>query len=163
MAPVLDPVEHALDNVSGLIDVLVVFELDLAVLARRDTGFGLGLDEPVAQVVCIISSVCNDGASFGDIRLKTLTGLRNIGPVSRSNVQMNWAAMTIADQVQLRIQPAFCLADIPPLAGVFLTPLAAIRCALTWLASIISVDGSVPSRTRASNIRSKTPASDQRL
>ena len=163
MAPVLDPVEHTLDDVAGFVNVPVIFELNFSVLARRNTGFGTDLDQPVAQVVCIISSVCDDGASFGDIRLKALAGLGNISPIACRQMQVDGAACAVADQMKLAVQPAFCLADIPPLAGVFLTPLAAMRWVLTWLASIISVDGSVPSRTIASKIRSKTPASDQRL
>ena len=60
--------------------------------------------------------------------------------MARRQVQVNGPATAIADQMPLRIQPAFGLAGAPPARGVFFTPFAAIRCVLIWRASIISVD-----------------------
>ncbi len=62
---------------------------------------------------------------------------------------MNRATAAIAQQMQFTplgtlrtemlcravVPPAFGFADAAPVACVFLTPLAAIRCVLTWLAS----------------------------
>lgn len=163
MAPVLHPIEHALHNVAGLVELGVVFELHLSVLARRDAGRGLDVVQPVAQVDCVISPVRDDGGSLADIPFKALTCLRNIGSIARRQMQMDRAAMPVADQMKLAVQPALGLADGPPTAFVFLTPFAAMRWVLMWLASIIRVPRSVPSRARASKIRSNTPASDQRL
>ncbi len=163
LPPVFEPIEHTLDDVAAFVEVCVVVELDLAVFARWDEGCGLCFIEQFTQLIGVIAAIRNDAAAFGNIRLKALTCLSNIGLVACCQMQVNRTALTIADQVQLRIQSAFGLADAAPVTGVFLTPLAAIRCALTWLASIISVDRSAFSRASASKIRSKTPASDQRL
>ena len=46
LPPVFDAVEHAIDDVSGFVEFDVVLELYLAVLARWDTGFGLGFHKP---------------------------------------------------------------------------------------------------------------------
>lgn len=163
LSPVFEAIEHALDNVAGFVEIGVVFELHLAVFAGWDAGHSAGFGNPVAQVICVVSTICDDSAAFLHIRFKALTCLRNIGAVACREMQVNRAPLTVADKVQLAVQPAFCAADGPPAALFFLTPLAAIRWVLTWLASIISVSGSAPSRARASKIRSKTPASDQRL
>ena len=163
LPPVFEAIEHALDNVSGFAEIRVVFELHLAVFAGWDAGHSAGFGKPVAQMICVIATICDDSASFLHIRFKALTCLCNISPVTCREMQVNRAPLTVADKVQLAVQPAFCAADGPPAAVVFLTPLAAIRWVLTWLASIISVSGSAPPRARASKIRSKTPASDQRL
>jgi len=163
LSPVLDTIEHALDNVARFVEFGVVFELHLAVLAGRDAGGCLGLVQPVAQVIGVIATVRDNGAPFRDIWFKALARLGNIGSVSRCQPQVNRATAAIADQMQFAVQPAFGLADAPSARRVFLTPLAAIRWALTWLASIISVERSAASRASASKIRSKTPASDQRF
>ena len=95
--------------------------------------------------------------------LKAVTGLSDIRPVARCQVQMDRAALAITHQMQFGIQAAPGLADGSPLAVVFFTPLAAIRWVLMWLVSIISVLRSAPSPAKALNMRSNTPASDQRL
>lgn len=163
LAPVLQAVEHALDDVACLVELRVVVDLDLAVLARRDAGGRAGLRQPVAQVVRIISAIRNNCDTLADERLKALAGLRNIGPVACRERDRQGSALAVTDEVQLGVQPASGLADGAAFAGVFFTPLAAIRCVLTWLASIISTEVSAPSRASVSNICAKTPASDQRL
>ena len=163
LPPILETVEHALDDVAGFVEIFVIFELHLAVLARRDARGGFDVHKPVAQMVRVVSAVGNDGGAFADIGGKALPGLGDIRSVSRRQVQVNRATLTVAHQMQFRVQPAFGLADLPAVAFVFLTPLAAMRWVLTGLASIISVEKSAFSRARVSNTRSKTPTSDQRL
>ena len=82
-----------------------------------------------------MATVRDIGATFCDIWLKALACLGNIGPVSRSQPQVNRVSAAIANQMQFAIQSAFGLADAPSAAFVFLIPFAAIRCVLTWLAS----------------------------
>ncbi len=119
LSPVLEAIEHALDDVSRLVEVCVVFELQLAVLSRRDARGCLGLVEPFAQVICIISPVGDDCAAFGHIWLKALTGLGNVGPVSCSQTQVKRSSGAVAHQMQLGIQSAFGLADRASVAVVF--------------------------------------------
>ena len=97
LTPIFETVEHALHDVACFVEVSVVFELDFAVLAGRDAGACVGLDQPVAQVVGVIATVRNDGAALVDIWLKALTRLGNIGPVTRCQVQVNRVAAAITD------------------------------------------------------------------
>ena len=115
------------------------------------------------QVVRIIAAIRDDGCSFADIWFKALASLRNIGPVTCGEAETNGFAAPITDQMQLAVQPAFCLTNGPPAPFVFLTPFAAVRWVLLWLASIMRVERSALSRARVSNTLLKTPASDQRL
>ena len=163
LPPIFEPVEHTLDDVSGSVYLRIIIELELAVLAWRDASIGLGILEPITQVVCIITPFCNDSAVLRDIWLKALTRLSNIGVISSSDVQMNRLASPVTNQMQLAVQPAFGFANGASCAVFFLTPLAAIRCVLIWLASIINVDKSASSRASVLKMCSKTPTSDQRL
>lgn len=163
MPPVLEAIEHALDDIARLVEPGVVVNLNLAVFAWWDARGRAGLGDPVAQVVCVIAAICDDRRALPYERLKALTCLRNIGFVACRERDGDRPAIAITDEVQLGIQPAFGLADGTTFGGVFLTPLAAMRCVLTWLASIINTEKSAPSLASASKIRAKTPASDQRL
>lgn len=162
LTPVFQSSEHAFDDVAGFVEPGVVFILNSPVPARRDAGVCSDLCQPVAQVVRVVAAVGNDGYPSCGIRLKALTGLRNIGPVACRHVQVNRAAMTIADQMQLAVQPAFRSPDRPVATTPFCAPFAAIRWALTWLASIISTERSAASVARVVKIRSNTPAPAQR-
>ena len=161
LAPIFEAVEHSLDDVACFVKFSVVFILHFAVFSGWDAGCGFCLRAPIAQVVCVIATICDDGALLADIGLKTLACPGNICPVASCQVQMHWSTATIANQMQLGIQTTFGLPDAAPVARVFLTPLAAIRWALRWLASIMSLDRSAVSRASVSKIRSKTPASEQ--
>ncbi len=163
LSPVFQAVEHAFHDVSCFVKVGVIIELNFAVLSGRNARDCVRFVQPVTQMIGVITTVRDNCAAFADIGLKALAGMRNIRPVARCQAQMDRAATAITDQMQLRIQPAFGFANAAPVAGVFLTPFAAIRWVLTWLASIMSVERSAASCARASNTRSKTPASDQRL
>ena len=44
LSPVLEAVEHAFDDVSGFVELSVIFDLDLAVLSWRDARDCLGPD-----------------------------------------------------------------------------------------------------------------------
>ena len=119
LPPVFETIEHAFDDVAGLIERGIVFELDLAVLSRRDAGRRAGLSQPVAQVVGIVTAIGDDRRAPGDIRCKALMRLSNIGPVSCRQAQMDGETPAIADQTQLAVQPAFGFANGSPVAGVF--------------------------------------------
>ena len=117
-APILDAVEHAFDNVACFIEFGVVFELHLAVFAEWNAGWRFDLEQPVAQVIGIVSAIGNDCKVLANMTLKAVTGLGNIGPVARRQVQMDRMALTIAHQMQFGIQPALSLADDPPLTFI---------------------------------------------
>ncbi len=116
-----------------------------------------------ARSVGVVSTVGDDSASLDDIWRKALSCLCNIGAVACCQTQANRPARAITDQMRFRVQTTLGLADSAPAGGVFLTPLAAIRWVLTWLASIIRGERLALSRARVLNARSNTPASDRRL
>ena len=131
MPPVLEPIEHAFDDVAGLVKRSVVFALRLAVSARRDAGGRADAGQPLAQVIGVVSPVGDDGGTLTDMTFKALTCLGNLSPIARGDVQTDRLARPVADQMQLRVQPASGASDRPPVAGVFLTPPAAMRWVLT--------------------------------
>ena len=75
MSPVFETIEHALHDVARFIEIYVIFELHLAVVSGWDAGSGLGLVQPVAQVIGVIATVRDNGATFGDIWFKALARL----------------------------------------------------------------------------------------
>ena len=66
---------------------------------------------------------------------------------------------TVADGVELRVQPALSAANAAG-QSPFLSRLAAVRCAFRCVASIISRDGGPASAARAAKMRSNTPADE---
>jgi len=96
-------------------------------------------------------------------KLKTLFCMGYIRRIASGNRDTNGVAPAVTDPMQFGIQPAFGQPYRPPVAAALLTPLAAIRWVLTWVASIIGVRKSAFSCANALNIFSKTPASAQRL
>lgn len=55
-APVLEAAEHALDDVTPLMDGSVVIMLDLAVLARRDDRLGASRLQPLTQDLTVVAA-----------------------------------------------------------------------------------------------------------
>ena len=162
-SPVLYAVETALNQIAGFVERFGVSILDFAVFARRYAGPRLAPAQPFSQVIRIISTVCNHQGIFGESRLKALFCVGYIGFIPTRNDNPDRPAHRITHQMQFRIQPAFGQSDGAPVAFVFLTPLAAIRWVFTCVASSMSVRISALSCAKASNIRSKTPASAHRL
>ena len=101
LSPVFETVEHAFDDVAAFGEAGVVFELNLAVLSRRNTDDGFGLFQPLAQMICVISPVRNNLGSLFDVWLKTLPCLRNVSSVARCQMYVNRPASPIADEVEL--------------------------------------------------------------
>lgn len=101
MPPVFEAIEHALDDVAGFVEIGVVLELGFMVLSGRDARDCLGFVQPIAQMISVVATVRDDGAPFGDIGFKTLTCLRNIGPIAGRQAQMDRTATAIANQMQL--------------------------------------------------------------
>ena len=90
LALIPDAVEHAFDDVACFIEFGVIFELHLAVFTGRDAGCCFDLEQPVTQMIGVVSTVGNDGAAFANMTLKAVAGL------------------TITHQMQLVYSPAVC-------------------------------------------------------
>ena len=84
-----------------------------------EAGVCVQLEQPVAQVICVISAIGNDRAAFDHIGRKALICLCDIGPVASRQVKVNRPARAVTHQVRLRVQPASGLADGAAVADVF--------------------------------------------
>src|SRR5690606_11881765 len=140
---------------------LVVVEGRLAASARRDarldaSGFEFS-PEPGAVV-----------AAVGDQMRSWRQGVENqtcalvIAHLAFRQEQDDRPAVTVADGVELGVQPAFGAPDttgnIP-----FLSRLAAVRWAFRWVASIMMRSGFGPSPASPAKMRSNTPSRLQRM
>ena len=65
LAPLFQAVEHALDNVTGFVEVDVVFELNFTVFALGNAGDCFSFRQPVTQVICVIATIRDDSAPLG--------------------------------------------------------------------------------------------------
>jgi len=106
VTPVLEATEHALNGVALLIDGLVVFVLDFAVLARRDDGLGTTLVEPLAQSLAVIVFV---GDEFGGGWQSFDAEPRHLAIVDVAGRQEQdvRAAFGIADRMELGVPSTF--------------------------------------------------------
>jgi hypothetical protein len=127
----------------------------LAVLLRRDAGGDAALGECGAEGVAVVAAVGDEFA--GGWKLVQQQGsAAMITGLAFGEQQRDGAPLTVADGVELGVQPALGAAEAairPPL----LRRLAAVRCALRCVLSIIRRSGRPPSVARAATMRSNTP------
>ena len=97
------------------------------------------VSQPVAQVIRVIPTIRDDGCAFANNWRKALFCMGYIRFVAAGNRDADGPARLVTHQMQLAIQPAFGQPYRPPVAGVFLTPFAAILWVLTCVASIMRV------------------------
>ena len=159
-SPVLEPAEHALDEVAAFVEVLVVGDGLLSVLAPGDAGLDLLLREGLAEPVAVIAPVGDkpvglwQGGQYG-------RGTAIVTDLTLGQQQYQRFAVPVANRVQLRVQAALGASDTPGKAP-FLSRLAAVRCAFRWVASIITVSVASLAEASSEKMRSKTPISLQR-
>ena len=79
-----------------------------------------------------------------------------IAALALGQQQCDEAALLVAGGVQLKIQAALGAADVS--RTPFCSRLAAVRCALRWVASIISRLGAPPLAARAAKMRANMPS-----
>ena len=89
------------------------------------------------------------------------SGTATITGLALGEQQHDGPALSVAGGVEFGVQAALGAADA---AGkcAFWSRLAAVRCALRWVLSIISLPGGPPSAARAAKTLSKTPMRLQR-
>jgi hypothetical protein len=134
-SPVLEPAEHDLHGVALAVMPCVISERRLAVPFWRDTwldpAFGQSCSEPTA----IVSSIGDEDFCGWQCR-QDEAGALVIVHLPFGQEQDQRLAILIGDGVKLGVQAALCAPDA---AGnrPFFKRLAAVRCALRWVASII--------------------------
>jgi hypothetical protein len=160
-APVLEPAEHAFDPVALLVDLLVIFDRLVATRTPRDAGLDADTCQSVTEPIAVIALVGDEHVGHGQgwqhgRRTAIVTHL------AFGQQQDQRLAVGVANGVQFGVQAAFgasnTAGNIP-----FLSRLAAVRWALRWVASIMTVPVASLRAASVEKIRSKTPALLQRM
>ena len=137
--PVLDPAKHDLDLMPLFIQILIVRAGSLSAPSGWDAGRNAsgtqGIMEPVGVITTVrqqlpglrqsIYGIHKQGGSFV-VAYLACRELHGQGP-----------AVSVAKGMEFGVQPALCAADAAG-KSPFLSKLAAVRCALRWVASIIT-------------------------
>lgn len=159
-APVFETTEGVLNAVALPIERLVVRYRDLAASGGRDAGLDAALKEIDAEAGAVVATVAKQFARLRQGRQESRSTLVVVG-LACGQEQPDQPALSVADGMKLRVQPAARASDttrsIP-----FLARLAAVRCALRWVLSIISRSGTPACATSALKMRSNTPSRLQR-
>jgi len=136
--PVLQPAEHDFDPVSPLVAALVVTDGVGPGFAARDAGRdALGL-QGVPEPVRIIAPITEQPLSSG----KTVQeggGAGVVADLASGHEQADGASVGIGHGMKLGVHAALGASDQPPEAPFFTRRLEAVRCALRYVASIMTV------------------------
>lgn len=154
-APVFQSAEHALDEIALLVAHGVVVDRQFAVFAPRDAGLDAAVGERFAEPVAVIAAIGDQDVGVGQ-RGQHGRGSAIVADLTFGQEQDHGLAVAVADGVQLGVQAALGTSDA---AGnsPFLSRLAAVRCALRWVASIITVSVASLPPARAAKISLNTP------
>jgi putative transposase len=159
-APVLEAAEGNLDAVALAIERLVVWDRHFPVLLGRDAGGDAALGECGSKRIAVVAAV-GDQLARGRQKRGEDVGALLVVHLPCGEHHHDRAALAVADSVELGVQPALGAADAP-IRRPLLSKLAAVRCALRWVLSMISRSGSPASPARAAKMRLNTPMRLQR-
>ena len=148
-SPVLEFSEHVLDLVAAAVEFSVEGRRVLPVGFWRYAGGDTALDEGLAEPVRVIALVAQQRFALGK-RVNHERGPLVVAHLSFAEQQDDRATLTVTDGMKLGVQASLGASDT---AGnsPFFRRLAAVRCALRWVASIITWSA------RAAKIRLNTP------
>jgi len=90
-----------------------------AIFSRWNAGPDLAFLRPFAQVICIVTPVSYDVCSLANDRFKALFCTRDTHLIACGNRDADGEAGAVADQMQLRVQPALCQSGCGPVAVFF--------------------------------------------
>ena len=134
--PVLEFSEHVFDLVTLAIELFVVRDWRLAVRLGGDASSNaLFSSVPGNQSASSFRSAGSAGAC-GKASIISAAPLKSLICPSLSNMT-KWSAPAVTDSMELGVQAAFRASDRSG-NSPFLRKDAAVRCALRWVASIIS-------------------------
>jgi len=158
-APVLEPTEHALDEIAPLVDVGIEGMEALAGRVVGDHRLGTALAQELAQPIAVVGCV-GDAQSSGRHGRQQRPGDAHIAELARGYFEGDEPAETVDDGVDLRRPPAARATDRLRQGPPFPPP--AERWALAVVLSMICVSAASVV-TRASNRRCQSPRRDHRL
>jgi hypothetical protein len=159
--PVLELSEHVLDLVARAVECRVEGRRVFSVGSWRNTGGNPALDQRLTEPVRIIALVCQQACGSGkriDHERRPLV----VTHLAFAEQQNDRAPFTVAHGMKLGVQASFGAPDISG-NSPFFWRLAAVRCALRCVASIITWSGSPALPTSSAKIRLNTPRRLQRM
>jgi hypothetical protein len=159
--PVLQPAEHAFNEVALFVKLGVILDWFLSVLAAGDARLDIAGGQCLAKPVAVIAPVGEESVGVRQ-RGQHRGSPAIVADLAFGQQQYQGLAVGVAHRVQFRVQAALGAPDTPGNAP-FLSRLAAVRCAFRWVASIITVSVALLSAASVSKIRSKTPIRLQRM
>ena len=124
---VLEPFEHALDEVSLFVEFCVVGERYLAVGSAGDAGGDFAGGEGVADPVAVVALVGDQGLGIRQAGQENL-GAAIVVDLTLGQQQPHGSAVAVADRVDLGVEAASGPPDTAR-KSPFLSRLAAVRCA----------------------------------
>ncbi len=124
---------------SLLVEGGIIFGRMFSLFARWDTGRNALLDQFIAKPVSIIASIRQQFCGLGQA-LKQMPGSLVITGLSFGEKEQQGSPQAVGYGMQLGVQAASGLSDTAGKSPLF-SRLAAVRWALRWVASIISLSG----------------------
>ena len=159
-SPVLETTKHVFDLVPLPIEVLVVIDLYSAVGSRWDAGGYAARCQGFAEPVGVVTPVAQQHFRFWQ-RVDHQSRAFVVAHLPFAEQHHQGAALFVADCMKLGVQTAFSAPDTSG-NSPFFSRLAAVRCALRWVASIINRCGRGPLLASSAKILLNTPSRLQR-
>ncbi len=156
-----EPGEAVPDLVALAVELLVVVVLDLAVTQGRDAGFDAALGKSSAKAIAVIAFVPEQDLGPGQAG-KQQGSAPVVAHLAFGEQQDDRPALAITDGMELGVQPAFGAPDTSGKSPPF-RRLAAVRCALRCVASIMIASGSPALPASSAKMRLNTPILLQRM
>ncbi len=158
--PVLEPAEHALDDIASAVRGSVEGINDVSRCPARDNGLDALPTEEVPQPIGVISLVCDQPFGWFEANEKW-HGHGDVGDISRCQRDGDDPATSIGQTMDFRGSSAPRDADrlrvLPPF------PPDAERWAFTWELSSANSSGTGPAAAAAAKMRCQTPRRAQRV
>lgn len=159
-SPVLQPTEGILDAMALAVERPVIGQWQLARPRGWDARGDATLDQCGSEPGAVVAAVAEQFARpWQDRQQQGSTVVVAALPLGEQ--QGDGAALAVAGGMEFGVQAAFGAADTP--RTPFCSRLAAVRCALRWVASIISRAGAPPLAAKAAKMRANTPSRLQRM
>ena len=159
-SPVLQSTEGVLDAVALAVEYLIVGQRPLARAGGRDARGDAAFRQLVAEPSAVVAAVAEE-LSCGRQERQEQRGAVVVAALPLGQQQGDRPPLPVAGGVQLGVQPALGAADMS--RTPFCRRLAAVRCALRWVASIMRRAGAPPRAARAAKMRANTPRRLQRM
>lgn len=135
-SPILKTAKHNLNFVALLVESFIIFGGVLPISFGRNTGGYASTEQYLTKPVCIIASICQQFLSLWHGSQQLFCPLI-IAYLAFCEGKSKRLSFSVAKRMELGIQSTSCASDTAG-KSPFLSRLAAVRCALRCVASIIT-------------------------